>query len=111
MTTALVYGYSCCANDIIIPRYTQYRGRQMSPQEYAEYSKWYDYCCFCSDIDWDSTMIIGECIVWDGNGASIEDMQDATKNISAIEQAVYDLTGRDIEAKDCQFYAIEVDWW
>lgn len=115
MPAALVYGYSCFANDIKVPRCVRYNGcsidcRGMSPQEYVEYTDWFDYCNFSDEISQDSFMVIGTYITGDGIGTSLENLQDGMKNVNDILRAVYDLTGKDIEKEDCSFYAIEKDW-
>lgn len=108
---AIIYGYRCDIEDIVIPPYVYIGGRRvstedMSPQEYCEYTKWFEYCNFSDDDDF----IIGICVSYGNEVAGIDAMRQAMDGSSDVIDAVYDLTKKTISIDDLGFCCTVVSW-
>lgn len=110
---AIVYGYRCDIEDITIPPYvyTNKYGRvsteDMSPQEYCEYTKWFEYCNFSDN---DDDFVIGIFVSYGNEVAGIDAMRQAMDSSGDVVDAVYDLTKKTVSVDDLGFCCMVVDW-
>ena len=114
MCGAIVYGYRCSIDDIVILPVVHVNGcrvptEDMPPQEYCEYTKWFDYCNFANNYE-DSDFVIGIWISYDKEVVGIDDMRQAMNSSSDILDAVCGLTGKTISVDDLGFCCMAVDW-